>query len=102
MPHRTTAKKSIKHKKWPLTRLRALVNALTRALFEASDATAQQHGWQVSSTRHGFGRRYRDPKLTRSRYAMHAVAAALQPTEPMPPLRWQQSDSDQAGHPALV
>jgi hypothetical protein len=63
MPHRTTARKSIKREKWPLTRVRALVNALTRALFDARDATARQDGWQVTSIRHGFGRVYRDPRF---------------------------------------
>jgi DnaJ-class molecular chaperone len=63
MPHRTTAKKSIKCGTWPLTRVRVLVNALTRALFDASDAAARRYGWQVTSTRHGFGRLYRDPRF---------------------------------------
>jgi RecJ-like exonuclease len=63
MPHRTTGRKSIKRKKWPLTRVRVFVNALTQALFEESDASARQHGWRVTSTHHGFGRRYTDPRF---------------------------------------
>ena len=63
MPHRTTAGKSIKVKKWPPTRVRVAVTGLTRALFETSDATARQHGWRVTSTQHGFSRRYTDPRF---------------------------------------
>lgn len=35
----------------------------TAALFAADDDRAGQHGWQVTQTRGGRGRRYRDPRF---------------------------------------
>ena len=39
------------------------IRALTQRMFAAPDAAAQQRGWQVTSTRGGFGRSYRDPRF---------------------------------------
>lgn len=63
MPHDTTSTNSIKHWNRPLTWVRAAIDTLTRRLFAAGDAKARQHGWQVTSTQHGFGREYRDPRF---------------------------------------
>jgi hypothetical protein len=63
VPYRTTSKKSIKSWNRPLTWAKAATEALAQALFAATDASARQRGWQVTSTRCGFGRRYRDPRF---------------------------------------
>lgn len=63
MPYRTTPTNSIKCWKHPLTWVKSAVAAVTRELFAPSDARARQHGWQVTSIQHGFGRRYRDPRF---------------------------------------
>jgi hypothetical protein len=47
----------------PLTWIRSSLTTLTQRLFAASDTAVRQHGWQVSSTRCGFGRKYRDPRF---------------------------------------
>jgi hypothetical protein len=63
VPHRTTSRISIKTWNWPLTWVRAAIEALTQALFAASDAAARQRGWHVTSTQCGFARVYRDPRF---------------------------------------
>lgn len=63
VPHRTTSRISIKTWNWPLTWVRAAIGALAQALFAASDAAARHHGWEVTSTRYGLGRVYRDPRF---------------------------------------
>ena len=47
----------------PLAWVRSSLTILTPRLFAASDTAARQHGWQVSSSRCGFGRRYRDSRF---------------------------------------
>jgi hypothetical protein len=61
--HRTTSTRKIKPWKQPLTWVKAAIEALTHALFAASDAAARQRGWQVTSTWSGLGRLYRDPRF---------------------------------------
>jgi hypothetical protein len=63
MPHRTTPANSIKRWNRPLTWVRATIGTLTQRLFASSDATAQQYGWQVTPSRLGLGREYRDPRF---------------------------------------
>jgi hypothetical protein len=63
VPHRTTSRISIKTQNGPLTWVRTATEALTRALFAASDAAARERGWQVTPIRRGFGRVYRDPRF---------------------------------------
>jgi DnaJ-class molecular chaperone len=63
MPYRTTHENSIKPHSRPLTWAEAVFQNLTTRLFSNDDATARQHGWQVTPTRHGLGRRYRDPRF---------------------------------------
>lgn len=63
MPHRTTPTNSIKYWNRPLTWIIAAIDSFARGLFAASDARARQHGWQVTSTRHGFARLYRDARF---------------------------------------
>ena len=54
-----------KFKVWviPITRLTRA--RLTERLFAEPDARARRHGWQVTPTQGGFGRRYRDPRFDR-------------------------------------
>ncbi|HZC39077.1 MAG TPA: hypothetical protein VE343_00290 [Streptosporangiaceae bacterium] len=40
-----------------------LLRAITQRIFARDDAFAREHGWQVTSYRGGFGRRYRDPRF---------------------------------------
>jgi hypothetical protein len=63
MPHRTTPANSIKSWNRPLTWVRTAIGILTQLLFASSDASAQRYGWQVTSTRLGLGRQYRDPRF---------------------------------------
>jgi hypothetical protein len=63
VPHGTTPTNSIKSWNRPLTWVKAAIEALTQALFAASDAAARRHGWQITSTRYGFARVYRDPRF---------------------------------------
>ena len=61
MPHRTTTLS--KFSSPALTWLKSSLTSLTQRLFAASDTAARHHGWHVSSTRYGFGRKYRDPRF---------------------------------------
>jgi hypothetical protein len=63
MRHRTTHTDLSKLSNLPFTWIRSIRTALTQRLFAATDTTGRQHGWQASSTRWGFGRRYRDPRF---------------------------------------
>jgi len=63
MPHRTTRTDLSKLWKLPITWLKASLAALPQRWFAASDASARQYGWQVTSTHCGLGRRYRDPRF---------------------------------------
>jgi hypothetical protein len=63
MPHRTTSTHSIKRRNRPLTCVRAAIAALGQWLFASSDATARNHGWQVTPIQLGLGRQYRDPRF---------------------------------------
>lgn len=40
------------------------LQAITEWLFARDDAFARSNGWQVTSYRAGFGRRYRDPRFS--------------------------------------
>ena len=40
-----------------------LLNDFGHRLFADADATARQHGWQVTQLSGGLGRRYRDPRF---------------------------------------
>ena len=46
-----------------LLRLKSRLFAIAQQVFAVSDARARRHGWQVTVTRGGFGRRYRDPRF---------------------------------------
>jgi hypothetical protein len=50
-----------------LSRLRSWcvyhANRLAEQFFATDDRTAQAHGWQVTRTRSGWGRVYRDPRF---------------------------------------
>jgi hypothetical protein len=63
MPHRTTSAHSIKRRNRPLTWVRAVIAVLGQRLFASSDATARNHGWQVTPIQLGLGRQYRDPRF---------------------------------------
>jgi hypothetical protein len=63
MPHRTTRSNRCKIYIFLFDRLRATLVAIADRAFTATDADARQHGWQVTSTRGGLGRMYRDPRF---------------------------------------
>lgn len=63
MPHRTTRSNRCKMHIYLLDRLRTTLVATGERAFTATDADARQHGWQVTSTQGGLGRRYRDPRF---------------------------------------
>jgi hypothetical protein len=65
MPHRTTRSYRCKIYSFLLGRPRATLAAIAERAFTATDADAdaRQHGWQVTSTQGGLGRRYRDPRF---------------------------------------
>ena len=46
-----------------LFRLKSRLSAITQQVFAVPDTHARRHGWQVTVTRAGFGRRYRDPRF---------------------------------------
>jgi len=62
MPHRSTHTDHRKIYNF-LLKLKGLLAAITQRVFAASDADAHRHGWQVTVTRGGFGRTYRDPRF---------------------------------------
>ncbi len=63
MPHRTTRAHLRTLPNSPVAWIKSRIAVLERLLFAATDAAARQHGWQVTSTRWGFGRSYRDPRF---------------------------------------
>jgi hypothetical protein len=64
MPNRTIARAILNRlSSLPLNWTKSTLSSLPWRLFDGLDATARQHGWQVSSTHHGYGRRYRDPRF---------------------------------------
>lgn len=63
MAHRTTHTNLGKIYSTLLTWSRARLSTLTERTFAATDAEARRHGWQVSITHGGFGRKYRDPRF---------------------------------------
>ena len=44
-------------------RLALLIRGFGSWLFQAEDARARQHGWQIAVNRGGLGRTYRDPRF---------------------------------------
>jgi hypothetical protein len=48
-------------------RLALLIRAASDRLFQAEDARARQHGWQITARRGGLARTYRDPRFDRFR-----------------------------------
>jgi DnaJ-class molecular chaperone len=62
MPHRST---HTDHRKIDtfLLKLKGPLAGIAQRVFAASDADARRHGWQVTITRGGFGRTYRDPRF---------------------------------------
>jgi hypothetical protein len=62
MPHRSTHTDHRKIYNF-LLKLKGPLAAITQRLFAVSDANAHRHGWQVTITRGGFGRTYRDPRF---------------------------------------
>jgi hypothetical protein len=64
MSHRSTHANHFKIHAFSL-KLKRFLDAITQQAFDAADADARRHGWQVTSTRGGFGRRYRDPRFDR-------------------------------------
>ena len=63
MNHRTTHASHCKIYLRVIVWLRAKVDGFGTRASAASDATARQEGWQVTSTHAGLGRRYRDPRF---------------------------------------
>jgi hypothetical protein len=62
MPHRSTQTNHCKIYNF-LLKLKICLSAITQRIFAAADADARRHSWQVTSTRGGFGRTYRDPRF---------------------------------------
>jgi hypothetical protein len=62
MPKRTTHSDHCKIFSF-LLRLKSRLLAIKQQVFAVSDAHARQHGWQITVTRGGFGRTYRDPRF---------------------------------------
>ena len=62
MPHRTTRSDHCKISSF-LPKLKTRLSAIARQVFAVPDADARRHGWQITVTHGGFGRRYRDPRF---------------------------------------
>jgi DnaJ-class molecular chaperone len=62
MPHRTTRSDRCKINSF-LLKLKTCLSGTAQQAFAGSDADARQHGWQITVTHGGFGRRYRDPRF---------------------------------------
>lgn len=62
MPHRTTRSDHCKISSF-LLKLKTRLAAIAQQVFAVPDADARRHGWQVTVTHGGFGRRYRDPRF---------------------------------------
>jgi hypothetical protein len=52
-----------RNKVWAIPIIRLVLTQVSRHLFTASDARAQQRGWQITAVQGGLGRRYRDPRF---------------------------------------
>lgn len=63
MSDRTTHSDHCKIYSFFLSRLKSRLSAITQQVFAVPDTHARRHGWQVTVTRGGFGRRYRDPRF---------------------------------------
>jgi DnaJ-class molecular chaperone len=61
MPHRSTHTNYRKIYNF-LLKLKSPLAAITQRVF-AAPADAHRHGWQITITRGGFGRTYRDPRF---------------------------------------
>jgi hypothetical protein len=48
-------------------RLALLISRFGHRLYQADDARARQHGWEITVQRGGLARRYRDPRFDRFR-----------------------------------
>jgi hypothetical protein len=66
MAHRTTCTNCCKTDGF-LPKLKNRLARIAQGIFAAPDADARRHGWQVTSTRGGFDRQYRDPRFDRLR-----------------------------------
>lgn len=62
MPHRSTHTNYFKIHGFLLW-LKSRLSAIPQRVFAAADADARRYGWQVTVTRGGFGRTYRDPRF---------------------------------------
>jgi hypothetical protein len=63
MAYRTTRTNLRKIYNLLSTWLRATLLAIGEQVFATTDADAHHHGWQVTFTHGGLGRRYRDPRF---------------------------------------
>jgi hypothetical protein len=52
-----------RNKFWAISLIRHALSKVGRHLFTASDARAQERGWQITAVHGGSGRRYRDPRF---------------------------------------
>lgn len=62
MPHRSTHTNHRKSGSLTL-KLQCRLSAIAKKIFAITDADARRHGWEVTVTDGGFGRRYRDPRF---------------------------------------
>jgi hypothetical protein len=62
MPHRTTHSDHCKIYSL-LLKLQSRLSAIARRVFGGPDADARRHGWQITVTHGGLGRRYRDARF---------------------------------------
>ena len=101
MPYATTSTNSINHWNRLPTWVRAAISTLMRRVFASGDARARQQGWQVTSTRYGFGRQYRDPRfdtLTRCP-ACHGRGVQGREEAEVP---WKRPPGRQAARPSII
>jgi hypothetical protein len=64
MPNRTITQASLNRiSSLRLNWTKSTFSSLPQRLSGGLGATAQLHGWQVSSTHHGYGHKYRDPRF---------------------------------------
>jgi hypothetical protein len=63
MSHGTTHTNHFKIYSHLLTWLKTCLLRLGDRVFATTDADARQHGWQITPTPGGLGRRYRDPRF---------------------------------------
>jgi hypothetical protein len=62
MPHRTTHSDHRKIYNF-LLKLKNRLSAIAQQVFAGPNADARRHGWQITVTHGGFGRRYRDARF---------------------------------------